>query len=239
MAMGVVQTSDPLSVPSSSVCGSESYAGTSVEQIAALPTAALVARFRRGVENLDRRMFWLKDAQLDTAFLPSANVGRWPVRVLLGHLADAEMSFAHRMRRTIAEDHPVLAVWDENAFIDAGLYTAGVATPIGAAGSVAGFVAVVHTLRQFTAQWLANITEDQLARRAMHPEKGEITVRDMLVYSTWHLEHHARFLRAKLDKMLGPDIRPKGSPAPVSPSQQAAPSSQASGSCGPGCGCGR
>lgn len=212
-----------------------------MEQIAALPTAALLTRFRKGVENLDRRMFWLKDAQLDSAFLPTAGVGRWPVRVLLGHLADAEMSFAHRMRRTVAEDHPVLAVWDENAFIDAGLYTAGAPTPIGAGGSVAGFVAVIHTLRQFTAQWLANLSEDQFTRRAMHPERGEITVRDMLVYATWHLEHHARFLRAKLDKMLGPDIRPKGQPTPVPPSHVTAPvpASAAVGACGPGCGCAR
>lgn len=226
MAMGVGPSSGALT--GANICGADSYDACTVEQVAALPTAALLARFRRGVENLDRRMFWLKDAQLDTAFLPSANVGRWPVRVLLGHLADAELATAHRMRRTVAEDHPVLSVWDENAFIDAGLYTAGASTPQGVSGSVAGFVAVIHTLRQFASQWLATLSEEQLARRAMHPEKGEITVRDMLVYSTWHLEHHARFLRAKLEKMLGPDVRPKGTPAPATP---AAP-------CGPGCGCG-
>lgn len=225
MAMGVGPTSGTLS--GANVCGADGYDACTVEQVAALPTPALLARFRRGVENLDRRMFWLQDAQLDTAFLPSANVGRWPVRVLLGHLADAELATAHRMRRTVADDHPVLSVWDENAFIDAGLYSTGAATSQGASGSVAGFVAVIHTLRQFASQWLANLTEEQLARRAMHPEKGEITVRDMLVYSTWHLEHHAHFLRAKLDKMLGPDVRPKGSPAAATP---AAP-------CGPGCGC--
>ena len=30
-------------------------------------------------------------------------VGRWPIRVLLGHLADAELVFVHRMRRAVGE----------------------------------------------------------------------------------------------------------------------------------------
>lgn len=223
MAMGVANTSETLPSTGASVCCADSY-GSTIEQIAALPTPALLARFRKGVENLDRRMFWLKDAQLDSAYLPTAGVGRWPVRVLLGHLADAELAYAHRMRRTVAEEHPLLSAWDENAFIDAGLYKAGAPSPHGPAGSVAGFVAVVHTLRQFTAQWLAGLSEDQLNRRAMHPEKGEISVRDMIVSDIWHLEHHARFLRAKLDKILGPEPRSRTTPI-------AAPT-PASGCCG-------
>lgn len=215
MATGVYSSTDPIASSTANICGADGCAAdASRQQLAALPTQALLARFRKGVENLDRRMFWLKDAQLDTAFLPAAGVGRWPVRVLLGHLADAELAEAHRMRRTIAEDNPVLSVWDENAFIDAGLYTAGAPTPHGPAGTVAGYVAVIHTLRQFNAQWLANLTEDQLNRRAMHPEKGELSVRDMIAFSTWHLEHHARFLRAKLDKMLGPEVRTKPAATP-------------------------
>src|ERR1044071_1538478 len=102
MAMGVINTSESMATAGSTVCCAEPYGGSTVEQISALATPALLARFRKGVENLDRRMFWLKDAQLDSAFLPSAGVGRWPVRVLLGHLADAELAVAHRMRRTVA-----------------------------------------------------------------------------------------------------------------------------------------
>ena len=78
-----------------------------------------------GLQRFDSRIFELSDEQMDMAFLPDAGVGRWPVRVLVGHLADAELAFIHRMRRAVAEENPVLAVWDENAFIDAGLYAAG------------------------------------------------------------------------------------------------------------------
>ena len=83
---------------------------------------ALLVRYLRGVGNFDERVYDLTDEQADTAFLPDAGVGRWPVRVLLGHLADAELVYTYRVRRTIAEDAPVLALWDENAFVDGGIY---------------------------------------------------------------------------------------------------------------------
>lgn len=173
----------------------------------------LIARYRRGVENFDRRVFELSDDQLDLAFLPDAGVGRWPARVLLGHLADAELLYVHRMRRTIGEDHPVLAVWDENAAIDAGMYH-GPAHPIGA------FVAVIHTMRRWTSEWLATLSDEQFARIAMHPQRGEMSVRKMLQDLTWHLEHHTKFLNAKIERMLGP-----------------AQAEKPGGGCGAGCGC--
>jgi hypothetical protein len=186
-----------------------------MDLVAALPDPELLARYRGGLQSFDPRLFELGDAQADTAFLPDAGVGRWPVRVLVGHLADAELAFTHRMRRAVAEDNPILAAWDENAFIDAGLYDGG-------RYPVAGFIAILHTLRRWTTEWLQTLTPEQLQRRALHPQRGELTVRDMVVRTTWHLEHHARFLNAKICKLLGP--APAGQPG-------------SSGGCGESCGC--
>ncbi len=182
-------------------------------QIQALPAPDLINRYAIAVENFDRRVFELTDDQLDLAFLPEAKVGNWPARVLLGHLADAELLYVHRMRRTIGEDQPVLALWDENGAIDAGLYS-GPDKPIGA------FVATIHTLRRWTSEWLATLTPEQLQRRALHPQRGEMTVRKMLHDLTWHLEHHAKFLNAKVERMLGP-----------------AKAEKPTGGCGPSCAC--
>jgi hypothetical protein len=164
-----------------------------------LPIPAAIDRYAIGVENFDRRVFELTDAELDTAFFPEAGVGRWPARVLLGHLADAELAQVHRMRRTIAEDHPVLSVWDENAFIDAGLYGTKGEGELHPAGA---FVAVVHTLRKWTAPWLRTLAEEQWDRKALHPERGEQGVRRMVAHISWHLEHHASFLNRKVELLL-------------------------------------
>src|SRR5262245_57355121 len=173
---------------------------------------ALVMRYRRGIEYIDRRIFDLTEEQLDTAFLPDAGVGRWPVRVLIGHLAEADLVFSHRMRRIVGEEKPVLGVFDEDSFVDSGIYGNGPkqyaddpeADHARVMSALGGPLAVVHTLRQWTGQWLLTLTPEQWSRIALHPQKGEQTIKRILAYSTWHLEHHAKFLTQKLDKMLGP-----------------------------------
>jgi hypothetical protein len=198
------------------------------EQIAALPFAELLGRYRRGVENFDRRVFLLSEEALDIAFLPDAGVGQWPVRVLLGHLADAEIANTYRMRRAIAEDRPVFDAWDENAFIDSNLYGVsrpGMSPPPGEpampGANIAGFVAVIHTMRIWTADWARGLTEEKLDRKGLHPEKGELSVRSILAMTTWHLEHHAKYLNLKLEK-LAPHLAPD----------------EEAGACGSGGGCG-
>ena len=183
--------------------------------MAASPAPELVTRYRAGLETFDRRVFDLSDAEADAGFPGEAGVGLWSVRTLVGHLADAELAFTHRMRRAVAEDNPVVAPWDEQAFIEAGLYDGG-------QHPLAGFIAVIHTVRRWTAAWLLTLNEAQLDRKLMHPERGEQTVRRILAMTTWHLEHHARFLNAKICRVLGP-----------APAEEEG----ARGGCGPGCGC--
>jgi hypothetical protein len=184
-----------------------------IKEIEAQPIAELVARYRQGLAGFDNRLFELSDEQMDQAFLPDAGVGRWSVRTLVGHVADAELAYTHRMRRAVAEENPVLSGWDVEAFIDSGLYSDG-------RHPVPAFVAVIHTLRRWTAEWLLTLTPAQLERQALHPERGPESVRHMLALATWHLEHHARYLNAKVCRILGP-----------------APEESAGGGCGAGCGC--
>lgn len=191
-----------------------------LHEIAALPIPEMIARYRMGSERFDKRVFQLSAEQVDQAFLPDAGVGRWPIRVLLGHIADAELAFAHRARRAVSEESPVFALWDENAFIDAGVYRhqrlPGHPSPM-----IGGHVAMIHTLRMWMAEWLDTLTDGHWERRGMHPEYGAISVRDIIAMSLWHLEHHARFMNMKVERFIGA--------APVRQPQ--------SGGCGPSCGC--
>jgi hypothetical protein len=176
-------------------------------EIARLDIPALITRFGRGVENFDRRVFDLTDSQLDTAFRPEMGVGQWPVRVLLGHVADAELLFVTRLRRIVAEDHPVLPLWDEDTSIDAGMYRGPLPetpSPLTVPPPIGGFVAVVHTLRRWTTEWLAALAPSCWTRTGLHPQKGEQTLRDIANYATWHLENHAWYLNRKVELFLGP-----------------------------------
>lgn len=174
----------------------------SLDDIRAMDTHALVHRMRIGVEHFDPRVFELSEPDLDRAWLPEAGVGRWPVRVLLGHLADTELLFAARIRQTLAETRPTLALFDEHAYIDSGLYGCTEGVPF--RPPVGGDVAVIHTTRCWLVALLVQLEPEHWARTALHPERGEISVRDLANYDCLHLEHHAAYLNAKLHAMLGP-----------------------------------
>ena len=171
-----------------------------IEELAKLPHGELALRFKVGIEHFDARVTKLTDAQLDTAFRADAGVGLWPCRVLLGHIADADLSYVQRLRRVVAEEKPILQAWDEQAFIDNGLYGSpanGARYPIGA------FLATVHTLRQWTGEWLGTLPPDAFKRIGLHTERGEMSLRLLLEYATWHIEHHAWYLNAKVRKLVG------------------------------------
>ncbi len=176
-------------------------------EIRALDTASLVSRLRIGVEHFDPRVFELSDEQLDTAWLPEAGCGRWPIRVLLGHLADAEIVNAHRVRRAFGEQRPTLAVWDENAFIDSGLY--GCTDAPAFRPPIGGDIAAIHTTRSWMVAMLFQLEDHHWHRQALHPERGPISIRDIVDYNCFHLENHAVYLNAKVYKLLGPAPQPE------------------------------
>lgn len=182
----------------------------------------LVRRYAVGVEWFDPRLFHLPEGELDTPFKPDSGAGLLPIRALVTHLADCEMVYLHRMRRAVSEETPVLGVFDEQAFFDGPLYGRGTRTGVTSAPPVAGSVAIIHTLRRWAIDWLFDLDEATQNRSAMHPERGAMTVREILAFATWHLEHHTGFLNAKIELLAGP--MPEREPMPA-------------GGCGPSCGC--
>lgn len=195
-----------------------------LELFESLPLLHLIERYRTASHVLDSRVLQLDDERLETEFEPAQEAGTWSCRTLLGHLTDADLVFATRMRRTVAEERPMLTLFDEHAFLRSGIYEP---TPQQIPGSLAGpvvpaggYVAMLHTLRRWSGQWLATLPEQAFDRTALHPERGEVTLRRLVEYATRHVEHHAWFLRRKLDLLCGPE------------DQQAT-----SSGCGPGCRC--
>lgn len=58
------------------------------------------------------RYFALGAADLERTYGP----GKWSVRFLLLHLADSDTVFHERIRRVLSEPHPVLWVYDQDAW---------------------------------------------------------------------------------------------------------------------------
>lgn len=198
-----------------------------------LGTLALIERYRTGSGAIDGRVLGLAPGHLHREFDGGDGCGRWSCSAVLGHIADAEMVNAMRMRRVMAEEGPELGNWDEEGFVSRGLYgpaTGGVGgpSPGGVAGGrpAGGFVAMVHTTRLWMGQYLATVPEADWSRVGLHGVEGPLSLRALLERTVWHLEHHAWFLRRKLDVLLGEGVGGSG-----------AAGRPAGGGCGPGCGC--
>src|SRR5262249_11489765 len=71
---------------------------------------ALLERFRRGPELLAVVLTGVFGEEEDFATAP----GKWSVRQIVAHLADAELVGAHRLRQVIAEDNPTLIAFDQD-----------------------------------------------------------------------------------------------------------------------------
>ena len=164
----------------------------------------LVRRLAVGLEAFDARLGELSGEQADTAFLPAAGIGRWPVRVVVGHLADAEIVNTHRLRRAVAEEGAVISGWNADAFVDAGLYGIVPDAPDGETRRglpIAGALATIHTLRAWTCEWLSTLGESQWSSRLMHEERGPFSVRQFCGFHLWHFEHHAWFANRKVEHL--------------------------------------
>ena len=140
-------------------------------QAAALTTLAEApARFRLAVAGLT-------DAQLETPYRPEG----WTSRQVVHHVVDSHLNAYLRTKFALSEDHPTIkpypeAVWAE--FVDA--KTAPVAVSL-------------DLLDALHARWvmlLRAFSDVQWKRTLLHPDRGSMTLHDVLALYEWHCRHH-------------------------------------------------
>jgi hypothetical protein len=143
------------------------------------------------LEALDRtrdetlRHFELAEPSLSLAYGP----GKWSVRHLLHHLADAETVLAERIRRILSEGRRVLWAFDQEAWARALDYSS---MPLELSRDIyrstrAGIrhLAARHYVKDGALEWV-------------HSETGVRTLRDELDKVAAHNEHHLAQIRTAL-----------------------------------------
>jgi hypothetical protein len=118
----------------------------------------------------------LVDMQLD---VPYRN---WTIRQIVHHLADSHVNSYVRFKWTLTEDQPTIKAYDEGrwaALEDA--HTGAVGAPL----------ALLDGLHGRWVQLLHSMTDQQFARKFMHPETGNtVSLNAALCYYAWHCRHH-------------------------------------------------
>jgi len=143
----------------------------------------LLERFRRGPEVLAMVLTGVFGEEED--FVPEP--GKWSIRQVIAHLADAELVCAHRMRQIVAEDNPTLIAFDQDAWTRNLDYARRKPKQ-----SLESF----RRLRSENYELLKELPEAVYARTGNHSERGPITLRFQLELLAEHAESHARQMQA-------------------------------------------
>ena len=143
---------------------------------------ALLERYRRGAELLAVVLTGVFGEEEDFAPAP----GKWSVRQIVAHLADAEMVGAHRFRQVIAEDNPTLIAYNQDA------WTANLDY---ARRKPKQSLETFRRIRAENHELLKGLPESAFERAGNHSENGRMTLRQLLEGYAGHAESHARQLQ--------------------------------------------
>jgi hypothetical protein len=107
---------------------------------------------------------------------------KWCILEVLGHLADIEIVYAYRIRQMLADEKPVIAPMDQNAWArNLGYIQANAAQLIAAYG----------LNRHGNVQLLRRIKIEDLEKSAFHPElKREVSLSEIVEKMGTHGEEH-------------------------------------------------
>jgi DinB superfamily len=150
----------------------------------------IVDQYEQGGSKLTKAISGLTTDELIAVPIP----GKWSTHQVVIHLADAEASFADRIKRIIAMDHPTLLAWDENKFFANLCY---------GQQSAEDAVKLIELIRRQTTRVLNALPDEAFARTGEHSERGTQTLEAVIGFANWHLDHHLKFIaekRAKLGK---------------------------------------
>ncbi|MFT4040787.1 MAG: DinB family protein [Thermomicrobiales bacterium] len=142
---------------------------------------ALIEQYEAGHAAVVAALEGATAAELEAREAP----GEWSPREIVHHLADSEMTSAIRLRLLIAEDHPTLVGYDQEAFVR-NLYPNR---------SIAPSLAAFGAARAATAPILRELTEEQWQRSGHHTEAGPYSVEDWLETYAAHAHDHADQIR--------------------------------------------
>ena len=141
--------------------------------------STLLERFRRGPEVLAMVLTGVFGDEEDYITAP----GKWSIRQIIAHLADAEMVFAHRIRQVAAEEGPTLVAFDQEAWARNLDY---------ARRKPKQSLETVRRVRAENYELLKDLPEAAYARAGNHTERGPVTLLQIVEGAANHTESHAR-----------------------------------------------
>jgi uncharacterized damage-inducible protein DinB len=119
----------------------------------------------------------LNDQQLDTRYRD----GGWTARQVVHHVADSHANAYLRFKWLATEDHPTIKIYDQDVW----------ASLPDSLLSVESSLRLLDGLHERWAGFLESLPAEAWSRTGMHPERGEVSLDNLLEIYSWHGAHHA------------------------------------------------
>jgi uncharacterized damage-inducible protein DinB len=158
----------------------DEYAAFYGKYVEKVPDGNIVALLATQVDDTLALLRELTDAQARSAYAP----GKWSIKEVVGHIADAERVFAYRALRIARGDTTPLPGFDENMYTPAGSFND---RPL--ASLLAEFMAV----RGATVALLAGLPQEAWTRTGT-ASNASVSVRGVAWITAGHELHHRQIL---------------------------------------------
>lgn len=132
-------------------------------------------------DHISRIVKGMTPTQLETPYRP----GGWTGAQVVHHMADSHANAYIRTRFALVEDNFTVKSYDENVWaqlIDA------------KSADVAPSVSMLQGLHARWVTLLRTLTPEQFQRPLLHPERGPMTIHNLIQLYAWHGRHHAGHL---------------------------------------------
>lgn len=143
-------------------------------------TEKLIDAYSQGHKRLLTVIDDLSNEEMKTDLIP----GKWTIYQILIHLTDSELMGYSRFAQTIAQSDRTFAFYDQDIWADKLNYSK---YPV---EELQNRLNLFASLRKSVVLILRSLTEDDWNKTGIHPELGEITLRNVLELYADHSERH-------------------------------------------------
>ena len=128
-------------------------------------------------------------AKISAESLSQSKDGEWSAAFVIHHIADAEIQFGVRYANALCEENPTIVPFDEEKFPKGLQYSKR---------SVAVSLDSLAASHAMNYEILKNASDGDWSRISTHPERGAVTLLQLVTLSANHIEGHIAQLKSSV-----------------------------------------
>ena len=130
--------------------------------------------------------FYEEGKQISAQALDQSKDGEWSAAFVIHHIADAEIQFGVRYANALCEENPTIVPFDEEKFPTGLQYNKR---------SVSVSLQSLAASHAMNYEILKNASDAEWQRISTHPQRGPVTLLQLVTLSANHIESHIAQLK--------------------------------------------